>query len=275
MSISVLILTLNEERNLPACLKSVAWSDDIVVFDSFSSDATVEIARSAGARVFQRHFDNERNHRAASLQLPFKYPWVYNPDADEITPPELRDEVLQTVADANRPEAAFRVRFKNMFMGTWIRHSSLYPTWVVRLLRPEAVSFEREINLRYVINGPEGRLNNHLLHFSFNNGIAAWFDKHNRYSSAEAQELISSAQKDFVFGRLFQRDAVGRRRAIKELSFHLPARPTLRFLYSYFIRGGFLDGIAGYHYCRLTSAYEHMISLKAMEFRRRQQLLLM
>jgi glycosyltransferase involved in cell wall biosynthesis len=77
--ISVLILTLNEEANLPACLESVKWSDDIVVFDSFSTDRTVEIARTAGARVIQRAFDNERDHRAASLRLPFKYPWVYNP----------------------------------------------------------------------------------------------------------------------------------------------------------------------------------------------------
>ena len=275
MNASVLILTLNEAQNLPRCLESVAWSDDIVVLDSFSSDDTVEIARRAGARVFQRRFDNERNQRAASLEIPFRHPWVFNPDADEITPPELRDEILRVAADPNRPEAAFRVRFKTMFLGTWIKHSSLYPTWVVRLLRPEAVRFEREINLRYVIHGAEGRLENHLLHYSFNNGMTAWLEKHNRYSSAEAREMLAAAEKDFNPRELLRRDPVARRRAIKELSFRLPARPTLRFLYSYFFRLGFLDGGAGYHYCRLAAAYEHMISLKALEFRRRQQLLFM
>ena len=92
--ISCLILTLNEEQNLPRCLESLRWCDDIVVLDSFSTDRTVEIARAAGARVVQRKFDNGRDHRAAALKLQFKYPWVYIPDADEVTPAELRDEML-------------------------------------------------------------------------------------------------------------------------------------------------------------------------------------
>jgi glycosyltransferase involved in cell wall biosynthesis len=264
-----LILTYNEEANLPRCLESVSWSDDITVFDSFSTDRTVEIARQAGARVVQRHFDNERDQRTASLQLPFKYPWVYNPDADEVTPPDLAREIVDVVSDNGRPEAAFRVRFKNMFMGRWIRHSSLYPTWIVRLFRPGCVQFERSINLTYVIDGEEGRLKGHLLHYSFNKGLDAWLDKHNRYSSAEAGELLATIQQDFCWSDLFRTNAVIRRRALKELSFRLPARATLRFLYMYFFRRGFLDGLPGYHYCRLVSAYEHTVSLKAEEIRRR------
>src|SRR5512142_2624263 len=100
---SVLILTLNEEENLPRCLESVKWSDDIVVLDSLSSDRTVAIAQAAGARVLQRQFDNELAQRAYSLTIPFHHPWVYNPDADEITPKALRDEMLAVVADSNRP----------------------------------------------------------------------------------------------------------------------------------------------------------------------------
>lgn len=130
MSISVLILTLNEENILPACLASVAWSDDVVVLDSFSADRTVEIAKAAGARVYQRTYDNEHTQHTYGLkEIPFKYPWVYIPDADEITPPDLRDEMLAAVADPDRPEAGFRVRFKVIFMGQWLKHSSLYPTW--------------------------------------------------------------------------------------------------------------------------------------------------
>jgi len=268
MGVSVLILTLNEERNLARCLDSVRWSDDIVVFDSFSSDRTVEIAKAFGARVFQRHFDNEMDHRAASLQLPFRHPWVFNPDADEVAPAELRDEILAACRNPGG-RRAFRVRFKNMFMGRWIRHSSLYPTWIIRLFQPECVSFERSVNLRYVVNGPVGFLENHLLHYSFNNGFEAWFDKHNRYSSCEAREMLAALERKFRIGGLFGRDPVARRGALKELSFRLPARATLRFLYMYILRLGFMDGLPGYHYCRLLSAYEHMISLKALELRRR------
>lgn len=268
--LSVLILTLNEERNLPNCLKSVEWCDDIVVFDSFSTDRTVEIAKAAGARVVQRVFDNERDHREASLKIEFKYPWVYNPDADEITPADLRDEMLAVVAQPTRAEVCYRVRFKTMFMGRWVKHCSLYPTWVVRLFRPEKIAFERSINLRYVANGPEGRLREHFLHYSFNNGLAVWFDKHNRYSTNEAEENLKELQKPLRWGELFRGNSVQRRRFLKELSFRMPWRPTLRFIYMYIFRLGFFDGRAGLTYCRLMSIYEYMIVLKIEELKRRE-----
>jgi glycosyltransferase involved in cell wall biosynthesis len=271
LSLSVLILTLNEEANLDACLASVAWSDDIVVLDSFSTDRTVEIAQAAGARVYQRHFENERNQRTFGLQaLSFKHPWVYIPDADEITTPELRDEMLALVAIPGRPEVAFRVRFKTLFMGRWIRYSSLYPTWVVRLVRPKAVGFERDINLRPVTDGPVGFLENHFLHYSFNKGLHAWYEKHNRYSSFEAREALRSLDNGGIDwrGLLPWSEAVRRRCALKELSFRLPFRPTLRFLYMYLIRRGILDGRPGYVYCRLLAAYEYMIVVKLAEMRR-------
>lgn len=267
--ISVLILTLNEEANLPACLESVKWSDDIVVFDSFSTDRTVEIARAAGARVIQRAFDNERSHRTASLRAPFKYPWVYNPDADEITPPELREEMSGMVADPARPEVAYRIRFKTMFRERWIKHSSLYPTWVVRLFRAENISFERSVNLHYLVHGCEGRLQNHFEHRTFNKGINAWLEKHNRYSSQEAVESLRSlSSHSFKWTDLFNRSPVLRRQALKELSFRLPFRPLLRFFYMYFFRLGFLDGRPGFDYCLLLSMYEEMIVLKMNEIRR-------
>jgi glycosyltransferase involved in cell wall biosynthesis len=274
MSISVLILTLNEDVNLEACLSSVAWSDDIVVLDSFSTDRTLEIAKAAGARIFQRSFDNERNQRTFGLQeIAFKHRWVYMPDADEITPVELRDEMLSVVADPNQPEVAFRVRFKTVFMGRWIRHSSLYPTWVVRLVRPEKISFERDINLSCSVKGRQGYLTAHFLHYTFNKGLAAWYEKHNKYSSFEARESVRSLHCGrFDWRDLFAwHDEVRRRRALKEMSFRLPFRPLLRFLYMYLFRLGFLDGWPGYVYCRLLSTYESMIVLKIAEIRRRER----
>jgi len=270
--ISVLILALNEETNLPRCLESVRWSDDVIVFDSFSSDRTVEIARDAGARVVQRRFDNERDHRQAALRLPFKHAWVYNPDADEVAPTDLRDEMISVVQDGSRKEVAYRVRFRTMFMGRWVKHSSLYPTWVTRLFRPDRISFERTINLRYIVDGPEGRLQNHFEHYSFNKGLNAWFEKHNRYSQHEAEESLKSlSDGQWSLAGLVARDPVARRRALKELSFRLPCRPLLRFAYMYLLRLGLLDGLPGYHYCRLLAIYEYMIVLKMKEIQRRQR----
>jgi glycosyltransferase involved in cell wall biosynthesis len=267
--ISVLILTHNEEENLPACLDAVRWSEDIVVLDSGSTDGTIAIAKAAGARIFYRPFDNERDHRAASLRLPFRHAWVYCPDADEVTTPELRDEMREVVDDPTRPEVAYRVRFRTIFQNRWIRRSSLYPTWVVRLVKPKHVSFDRMVNLRYRIHGPEGNLQHHFEHHTFHRGLAAWIDKHNRYSTAEAMECLWSLATTRVRLRdFFSFSPVVRRRALKELSFRLPFRPTLRFLYMYFLRGGFLDGRAGLDYCRLLAMYERMILLKMDEIRR-------
>lgn len=269
MSISTLILTKNEETILPECLASLAWCDDIVVLDSFSTDRTVEIAKAFGARVYQRVYDNEDSqHNFGLHNIEYKHPWLYIPDADEITTPELRDEMLSVVSDPSRQEVAYRCRFKNFFMGRWIKHASLYPTWVVRLVRPERARFSREINSRCEIDGPEGRLAAHFHHFSFNKGLTAWLDKHNRYSRHEARESIKGLDVPLVWRDLISRRPDRRRRFMKEFSFRLPFRPTLRFLYMYVVRRGFLDGRAGLIYCRLLYVYEYMIVVKISEIRR-------
>lgn len=270
--ISVLVLTLNEEANLPRCMQSLGWCDDVVVFDSYSTDRTLEIARAAGARVVQRKFDNERDHRTASLSVSFKYPWVYNPDADEVTTGELRDEMIRTVGDPSLQEVAYRVRFKTMFMDRWIKRSSMYPTWVVRLFKPEKVAFRRSVNLDYVIDGPVGRLESHFLHYTFNKGLDNWFEKHNLYSRFEALDNLDALRKGNVqCGTILSSNVVERRKALKELSYRLPFRPTLRFLYMYLLRRGFLDGRPGFTYCRLLAIYEYMIVLKIQEQCRREK----
>ncbi|MGL6096517.1 MAG: glycosyltransferase family 2 protein [Fimbriiglobus sp.] len=270
--ISVLILTKDEELNLPRCLDAARWSDDVVVLDSESTDRTVAIAEQAGARVFSRPWDSEPAQRGYSLGLPFKYPWVYNPDADEVATPELVDEMRRVTADPGRPEVLYRVRRKDMFMGRWLRRSSLYPTWFPRLFRPQSVRFERAINMVYLADGPEGRLDGHLTHYSFNKGFHAWFEKHNMYSTLEAREALAVLAGDRVRWRsVFSGNPVEQRRAIKDLSFRLPFRSAARFIYAYLVCGGFLDGRAGFTYCRMTAMYEQMIDLKIQELRLREQ----
>lgn len=257
--ISVLILTLDEEVNLPACLESVKWSDDITVLDDGSSDKTVEIARRAGARVVVHSAGNELAQRMFSIrEIPFKHEWVYNPDADEVTTPELSEEMMSAVSGKPSTEVAYRVRFKTIFKGKWVRHSSLYPTWVMRLFRPEKIVLERATNLRYVADGPVGFLQSHFIHNTFNKGMDAWWEKHRMYAAAEAVENVKLLEEGTVDVRgLFSlSDPVRRRRALKELSFRLPMRPQLRFAYMYLLRLGFLDGVAGLEYCRLMSRYE-------------------
>lgn len=272
--ISVLILTKDEEVNLPRCLESVSWSDDIVILDDGSTDKTIEIAIQHGAKVIRHSAGGERAQRSFSIrEINFKYPWVYNPDADEITPVELRDEMLRVVSESdNRHEVAYRVRFKNMFMGEWIKHSSIYPTWVIRLFRPDKVSFKREINLNYEINGTEGKLQEHFEHYSFNKGFSAWFAKHNRYSDLEAVEAATEIESGIIDwkGLICFLDHPRRRKSLKNLALRMPYRTFIIFIYLYVIRGGFLDGRSGFEYCILRCIYEYMIDMKVKELRRRE-----
>jgi len=262
LSVSVLILTHDEEINLPDCLRSVAWSDDVLVFDSFSSDQTVKVAESLGARVQQHRFVNYGDQREAARKLGgFKYEWVLAVDADERVDDVLAKEV-RAVACGQSPHVAYRMRRKDHFQGRWIRHATLYPSWFVRFFKHQRVRYDqREVHEYPIIDGTVGELKGHLLHHSFNKGLDEWWAKHRAYAAAEARVELQVLREENVdlAGLVGWRDPVRRRRALKGLSFRLPARPVLRFLYMYILRGGVLDGRPGYRYCRMLAEYEGMI----------------
>ena len=266
--ISVLIRTLNEEVNLPHCLDSLSWCDDIVVLDAGSTDRTIEIAKQAGCRILHQTFENESAQlNWAGSQIHYKHPWVYFSDADEVIPEDLKTELLSISQRSDTPQVAYRLRYKNFFMDRWIKHCGIYPVWVLRFYKPQNVRWERIVNCTPVVDGSIGNLQAHFHHYSFRKGLAAWVDKHNRYSTNEAIESLRSLRGRSVPWRdLFQlANPTARRLALKELSFRMPCRSFLRFVYMYFVRLGFLDGIPGYHYCKLLAIYEYLIAMKVRE----------
>ena len=271
MSISVLVLTLNEEVNIGPCLQSVQWSDDIVVLDSLSSDRTVEIAREHAARVVQRPFDNYAAQRNFGLQQEYKHPWVLMLDADERVPEDLRVEMLEATRMAGENVALFRMRRRDHLFGRWIRGSSGYPTWFGRLARVGRLRVERPINEEYHADGDLANLRNHLDHFPFNKGFAAWFAKHDRYSTMEAELRMNGAAERLRWPDLFRRDADLRRRALKALAYRLPGRPLAMFAALYLLRGGILEGRAGLTFCLLRAWYEFMIDCKLTEMKLRRR----
>lgn len=269
--ISILVLTLNEAGNLPACLDSLSWADDVVVLDSFSTDRTVEIARAAGARVVQRKFDNWAAHQNwAHAHIPFRHPWVFYLDADERMTPELRAEIEAIAGNPSETRVAFYCGRRNYFMGRWIRHA-YPPSAIMRFFRPDKVRFERLVNPTPVIDGPHGYLREHFIHYNFSKGLTEWVDKHNRYATWEAQEGLKLLAGEGPHATLFSRDHAVRRKALKNLSFRLPGRAFLKFVYLYLLKRGFLDGYPGYVYCRLQALYEYLIVVKMVELRRQQK----
>jgi len=275
--VSVMIPALNEAKNLPRCLDHLAWADEVVIVDSNSTDDSLNIAESYGARVVQFKWNGQwpKKKNWALRNVDFKHDWVLIVDADEWITPELADEIAQAVkSDAN---VGYYVNRKFIFMGGWIKHCGYYPSWNLRLIKRGHGEYERltdigdtgsgdnEVHEHVVANGPVAHLNHDMLHFAFPS-IHVFMEKHNRYSNWEAAvEFKTSQVESAVIGQ----ELSGRRR-LKNLSRRMPFRPTLRFLYSYVLKAGFLDGKPGYVFCRLLAMYEFMSVSKLTEMKRRE-----
>lgn len=271
--ISVLILTRNEEQDLPGCLDSVAWSDDVHVFDSFSTDRTVAIAESLGARVTQRIFDGYASQRNAALHgLAFRHAWVLILDADERVPAPAVEEMLRFVAAVPGRTVAARLRRRDFLMNTWLRHAQISPFYI-RLVRPQRVRYEREINEVLKVEGDIFDLAEPFDHYPFSKGVRHWIDKHNSYSTMEAGIALASKrhQGEVSWRRaLLSRDFNERRFHQKNIFYRLPLRPLVKWLYMVIVRRAFLDGRAGMVYAGLQAIYEYFIVLKTGELEQRE-----
>lgn len=263
--ISVVILTMNEEANLPRCLESVRFSNDVVVVDSGSRDKTKEIARAYGVRVFENEFESFAAQRNFAMKQDFRNRWALHLDADEVVTPSLANELLE-VATRRDTKPVYRVASKLIFMDKWVRFAGMYPSYQVRFGRVGDLVFVDHGHGQRETQPPEevGTLQSALLHFNFSKGINDWMGRHLRYALDEAID-ISGRRSELSVRGLFHRDATERRRAVKEFANLLPCRPFFRFFYTYVIRGGFLDGAAGWHYARLMGTYQYLIDLNRAE----------
>lgn len=270
--ISVLILTRNEEQDLPGCLDSVRWSDDIHILDSESTDSTVAIASQRGATITTRRFDSYAAQRNAGMQLPFRNPWVLVLDADERPTAELSSEMQRAVLTSAPAVSGFRMRRRDYLWGVWLKHAQMTP-YYVRLLRVGRVRYTRDVNEIVEVDGEILQLHGALDHFAFSKGISHWVAKHNAYSSKEADLIVSgNATKAASLRRaLFARNFHERRVAQKAIFYRLPGRPIIKWLYMMFVRGALLDGRAGVTYATLQSFYEYLIEIKCREIVRQRE----
>lgn len=264
---SIYILTYNEELDIAACIESAQLSDDIIVVDSYSSDRTLEIAKRYPVRIVQHAFESHGRQRTWMLkEVPTKHEWVYILEADERMTQELFAESLEAMQTSEY--VGYYVAERVMFMNRWIRHCTQYPRYQLRLFRKDKVWFtDYGHTEREVCDGPTGFLKETYPHYTSGKGFERWIEKHNRYSTDEAQETLRQLEKGTVNWRelLWGRSEVERRRALKDLSLRLPLRPIVRFIYMYVLLGGFLDGKAGFTWCTLQVFYEYLILLKVWE----------
>jgi glycosyltransferase involved in cell wall biosynthesis len=266
---SIYILTHNEEIDVAACVESALLSDDVVVVDSYSDDRTVEIASRYPVRVVQHQFESHGKQRTWMLEnVQTQHDWVYLLEADERMTPELYAECLQAIRQEEF--IGFYAAERVIFMGRWIRRSTQYPRYQMRLFHKEKVWFtDYGHTEREVCQGKTSFLQETYPHFTCSKGLSRWIEKHNRYSTDEAAETLHQLANGGVsWTKLFLgRSEVERRRALKDLSLRLPLRPLLRWLYMYFVLGGILDGRAGFAWCTLQAFYEYLILLKVEEMK--------
>jgi glycosyltransferase involved in cell wall biosynthesis len=266
---SIYILTYNEELDIAACIESAQLSDDVIVVDSYSRDRTVEIASRYNVRVLQHTFESHGQQRTWMLkEVPTQHEWVYILEADERMTPELFNECLQAMQSSEH--VGYYVAERVIFMNQWIRHSTQYPRYQMRLFRKDKVWFtDYGHTEREVCEGTTGFLKETYPHYTCSKGFSRWIEKHNRYSTDEAKETLQQLESGNVnWQALFLgRSEVEKRRALKDLSLRLPFRPFLRFLYMYFVLGGILDGQAGLAWCTLQTFYEYLILLKVWELK--------
>ena len=233
-TLSVLVITGNEEQNIRDCLSSVRWASEIVVVDSGSRDKTVAIAKEFTQKVFVKEWKGYAAAKNFGLSN-CGGDWVLWLDADERVSEELAKEIQTVVSQEVAPFGAYEFPRKAFFLGRWIRHCGWYPGYVTRLFKREAGRFsENKVHERLEFIGALGRLQSDLFHFTDPN-LFHYFEKFNNYTSLAAAEMKE----------------VGTGFSVVQLI----VRPTWLFFRMYFLKLGFLDGIQGFILCVLSSCY--------------------
>jgi len=252
--LSIVLITHNEETNLKRTLESVSplvrdGHGEIIVVDSESTDRTLEIARSFGARVFVEPWKGFAAQKNSAMEKA-SGDWVLQLDADEPLEPELASEIETALANAQEV-SGFWIPRKNFFLGRWIRHGGFYPDPKLRLIRRGAGKFEEYgAHPTIQVNGPTGRLKHALVHNAYPT-LRGYIDHMNSYSSSGATLALEKGNRRFSV-------------------INIVVRPKLTFIYNYFIRLGFLDGREGLLLHLYHSGYVSWKYAKAWELARTQ-----
>ena len=245
LPLSVLVTTRDEAANLPACLDSVTWADEVLVVDSGSTDETVDIARRHGARVEHKEWLGFGRQKQYAVSIA-RNDWVLCIDVDErVTEPLARSI---RAAFASRRYRAYRMARRNRFLGVWLAHGEGYPDWTLRLFHRASASWSNdEVHEAVLTTAEVGRLEGDLLHDSAED-IGTYIAKQNRYTSLHAEALY--------------------RQGVRAAYWRLVTSPFVRFLKFYVIRLGFLDGGPGFAHIAIGCHTSFLKYLKLIELQK-------
>ena len=267
ISLSVLILSKNEERNLEDCLRTLApWCGDIHLVDSYSTDNTLDIACQYGVTIHQHVFEGHTKQRAWALRnVPFRNDWVMALDADHRVTPELQRELRHVFQTPPKEFGGFYVKRRQIFRGRWMKHGGYYPKYMLKVFRHELAYLDHhEFDYRFYVNGKVATLENDILEDNRNEDDISFFvDKHNRFASEQAAEELMRRQGhvEYLVRAAFFGTHDQRTLWLKKRWYAMPLylRPFLLFFYRYFLRLGFLDGKEGFIFYFLQSFWFRLL----------------
>ena len=276
-SVSVVILTHNEEQHIERCINSVRGiADDIVIVDSFSSDRTVEIGRGLGARVFQNSWKNYATQFQWALDnTDIQTEWIMRLDADEYLETDAQ-RVRDCLSALQVCQTGLYIRRKYFFLGKWIKRGAMYPIYVLRFWRRKAGRIEnRWMDEHIVLDYGDTTTTDIDIVDDNRNTVTWWINKHNAYATREMIDILNDEYSFLPKDNVLSEDRgsqAGVKRLLKENVYnHLPVfvRPALFFLYRYLFRLGFLDGAEGYAFHFMQCFwYRNLVDLKVFEMRK-------
>lgn len=229
--IAAIVLTYNEEKHIGPCLQTLQWVDELIVIDDFSQDDTVNIARTLGARIYERKLDSFSSQRNFALEK-CNADWILVLDADERITEELKLEILDVLS--NPLACGYKMPRKNYFMGKRIRGCGWYPDYSLRLFRKTGAVYTKTVHEHLDIAGPVRKLKNPLLHYTYTS-MEQYLQKLDKYTTMDAEELYNKGKRANLC--------------------HIVLRPAYKFLNFYIFRMGFLDGLEGFILSALSAFY--------------------
>jgi glycosyltransferase involved in cell wall biosynthesis len=239
--LSVTVITKNEAKNIEDCLRSVAWAQEIIVVDQYSTDGTADMAKGLGARVYQEPWKGFAGQKNSAVEKATG-DWILSLDADERITASLREEIGEIIRRTDAFNGYFIAR-RNFFSGQWIRRGGWHPDYCLRLFKKTSGRFEeRAVHEKVVVSGPTGYLKNPLEHYTYRS-VAEYLIRMERYSRLAALE-IADGKRPLLWSAL-------------------TLRPAFTFLNMYLLRGGFLDGKKGLF---LAASYAYYTFLKYYRF---------
>jgi glycosyltransferase involved in cell wall biosynthesis len=273
-AVTAIVIAKNEALNIERCVRSLAWCHEVVVIDDHSTDGTPDMAIACGARVVMHRFESFAKQRNWALnEAGINTEWVLMLDADEVSTEAFQQAVEAAVAAADDQTAGFQLCRKTMFFDHWLRYADGFPVWIMRLVRMRRAQFADSGHGEVPVPSVDGalpRIREPFLHYPFSKGLHDWWQRHNNYSTREAEREWNDSTT-WRWGDLFCGDPAQRRRAMRDLARRMPCRSWLRFFYHYVWRGGILDGRAGWTFSSMMATYEGMIVLKKWELSMRKR----